>query len=115
MTRATRLLLLAYLAFISLGLPDATFGIAWPSLRHGFALPPSAIEFVPPPPKFKEQPAGPLQGAAMTVGRGRVVVLGEAAMLTAQVDGGQRFGMNLTGIDNRQFALNVMHWLSRLM
>jgi fucose permease len=46
MKRATRLLLLAYLAFISLGLPDATFGIAWPSLRHGFALPPSAIGLV---------------------------------------------------------------------
>jgi len=46
MKRATRLLLLAYLAFISLGLPDATFGIAWPSLRHGFGLPPSAIGMV---------------------------------------------------------------------
>lgn len=46
MKRATRLLLLAYLAFISLGLPDATFGIAWPSLRHGFALQPSAIGLV---------------------------------------------------------------------
>jgi len=79
------------------------------------ALPRTAIEFIPPPPNFKEQPAGPLQGAALTVGRGRVVVLGEAAMLTAQAEGGQRFGMNMTGIDNRQFALNVMHWLSRLM
>jgi fucose permease len=46
MKRATRLLLLAYLAFISLGLPDATFGIAWPSLRHAFALPPAAIGMV---------------------------------------------------------------------
>ena len=46
MKRETRLLLLAYLAFISLGLPDATLGIAWPSLRHGFALPPSAIGMV---------------------------------------------------------------------
>jgi hypothetical protein len=79
------------------------------------ALPPTAVEFVPPAPDFKKQPAGPLQGAALTVGRGRVVVLGEAAMLTAQVDQGQRFGMNMPGIDNRQFALNVMHWLSRLL
>lgn len=46
MTRETRLLLLAYLAFISLGLPDATLGIAWPSLRQGFHLPPSAIGLV---------------------------------------------------------------------
>jgi len=79
------------------------------------ALPPAAVEFVPPAPDFKKQPAGPLQGAALTFGRGRVVVLGEAAMLTAQVDQGQRFGMNMPGIDNRQFALNVMHWLSRLL
>lgn len=43
MNRDTRLLLLAYLAFISLGLPDTIFGIAWPSLRQGFALPPQAI------------------------------------------------------------------------
>jgi hypothetical protein len=42
-----------------------------------------------------------------------VVVLGEAAMITAQIDQRQyRFGMNQPGIDNRQFALNVLHWLS---
>jgi fucose permease len=46
MKRETRLLLLAYLAFISLGLPDATLGIAWPSLRRGFELAPSAIGLV---------------------------------------------------------------------
>ena len=33
------LLALAYLAFISLGLPDAVLGVAWPSLRDGFQLP----------------------------------------------------------------------------
>lgn len=33
------LLALAYLAFVSLGLPDAVLGVAWPSLRHTFALP----------------------------------------------------------------------------
>ncbi|WP_224250157.1 MFS transporter [Hyalangium gracile] len=32
------LLALAYLAFISLGLPDALFGVAWPSLRDDFGL-----------------------------------------------------------------------------
>jgi hypothetical protein len=79
------------------------------------ALPPNAVEFVPPPPNFKEQPAGPLQGAALQFGRGRVVVLGEAGMLTAQVSEGHRFGMNVAGTDNRQFVLNVMHWLSRLL
>ncbi|HVG59376.1 MAG TPA: MFS transporter [Hyalangium sp.] len=35
----TTLLVLAYLAFISLGLPDAVHGVAWPSLRDSFNLP----------------------------------------------------------------------------
>src|SRR5689334_3377169 len=32
------LLALAYLAFISLGLPDAVLGVAWPSVRDSFHL-----------------------------------------------------------------------------
>lgn len=62
---------------------------------------------------------GRAQGIAMAFGKGRVVVLGEAGMLSAQLirspDGREmRFGMNMPGNDNRQFALNVVHWLSRL-
>jgi len=58
--------------------------------------------------------AGRAQGIAMKFGKGRVVVLGEAAMLSAQVVGvpQRKFGMNRPGIDNRQLALNIMHWLS---
>ena len=78
-------------------------------------LPPTAVEYVPPPPKFKKQRAGAMQAAAIQYGRGRVVVIGEAGMLTAQIAGGQPFGMNVAGIDNRQFVLNVMHWLSRAL
>jgi fucose permease len=37
------ILLLAYLAFVSLGLPDTVFGVAWPSLRAGFGIPASAM------------------------------------------------------------------------
>lgn len=61
--------------------------------------------------------AGRAQAVALAFGQGRVVVLGEAAMLTAQLDGRTQkpFGMNVPGIDNRQFALNIMHWLSRLL
>ena len=33
------LLIVVYLAFIGLGLPDGIFGIAWPSMRIGFNLP----------------------------------------------------------------------------
>ena len=60
--------------------------------------------------------AGRAQGLAFTLDKGNVVVLGEAAMLTAQVNGRQRIrmGMNVPGTDNRQFALNTMHWLSRV-
>ena len=32
------LIVLAYLAFISLGMPDGLFGVAWPSIREDFAL-----------------------------------------------------------------------------
>ncbi len=52
-------------------------------------------------------------GLAIDFGKGRVVVLGEAACMTAQIDDTGKFGMNVPGNDNRQFALNVMHWLSR--
>ena len=62
--------------------------------------------------------AGRSQAIALKLGKGRVVVLGEAAMLSAQLITGPRamkFGMNRPGTDNRQFALNVMHWLSGLI
>lgn len=47
-------------------------------------------------------------------------MLGQAGMLSAQLirfpDGReQRFGMNVAGTDNQQFALNVVHWLSGLL
>jgi hypothetical protein len=70
----------------------------------------------PAPDHRQVSAAGRAQGAALSFGKGRVVVLGEAAMLTAQVaPRGFRFGMNLPGIDNRQLALNIMHWLSGLL
>ncbi|MBI2427822.1 MAG: DUF4350 domain-containing protein [Ignavibacteriales bacterium] len=59
--------------------------------------------------------AGRYQGIALEFGKGRVVVMGEAAMLTAQVAGEEKFGMQVTGIDNKQLALNIVHWLSRLL
>lgn len=61
--------------------------------------------------------AGRAQALAFKLGKGRVVVQGEAAMLTAQIAGQEKFrmGMNVEGYDNRQYALNVMHWLSGLL
>jgi hypothetical protein len=59
---------------------------------------------------------GRAQGIALEVDRGRIVVLGDAGMLRAQVDSrGLRVGMNVPGYDNRQLAINVMHWLSRVL
>lgn len=81
-------------------------------------LPENAIEYVAPAGwkegmEFVPQPAGNAQGIALPYGKGRVVILGEAAMLTAQVYESKPFGMNQPGNDNQQFALNIMHWLSR--
>lgn len=60
--------------------------------------------------------AGRAQGIAFEFRKGRVVVLSEAAVLTAQITpAGYRFGMNVPGLDNRQLALNIMHWLSGLL
>ena len=66
------------------------------------------------------KPATGAQGIAMPFGKGRIVVLGEAALMSAQVirEAGQpdlKMGMNAPGSDDRQFALNVLHWLSRLI
>lgn len=61
---------------------------------------------------------GWLQGGARRVGSGRVVLLGEAAMFTAQRTGPQQrpMGMNAEGAEqNAQFVLNVLHWLSELI
>jgi hypothetical protein len=61
--------------------------------------------------------AGQAQGLAIKFGKGRVVMMGEAAMLSAQVSGSQNrpMGMNVPGSDNKQLALNIMHWLSGLL
>ena len=37
------LVILAYVAFIALGMPDGLLGVAWPSIRHSFAIPLDAI------------------------------------------------------------------------
>jgi hypothetical protein len=61
---------------------------------------------------------GRSQGVAFAFGKGRVVILGEAAMMSAQVTGASgegRMGMNVPGSQNKQFVLNVLHWLTRLI
>jgi len=61
---------------------------------------------------------GWLQGAAMKYGTGRVVVMGEAGMLSAQITGANKVPMGMNhrrAKQNPQFVLNVMHWLSGLI
>ncbi|MFA6115051.1 MAG: DUF4350 domain-containing protein [Sphingomonas sp.] len=61
---------------------------------------------------------GRAQAVAMTLGKGRVVIAGEAAMFSAQTVSRPnqpiRY-MGLTVADDQQFALNTLHWLSHLI
>jgi hypothetical protein len=61
--------------------------------------------------------AGRAQAIALKFGKGRVLVQGEAAMLSAQISGAEKrpMGMNVPGNDNKQYALNLMHWLSGIL
>lgn len=68
--------------------------------------------------------AGWLHGATRKLAQGRVAILGEGAMCTAQfddLDGAiddplEPYGINAPGAPhNAQFCLNVVHWLSGLL
>lgn len=55
---------------------------------------------------------GRSQGVALRLGKGKIVCLGEAAMLTAQKNrDGAKVGMNYN-LENKNLALNIMHWLT---
>lgn len=61
---------------------------------------------------------GNAQGLAFKAGDGRVVVFGEADMLTAllgEPPDNEPIGMNFPNVDNKQLVLNVMHWLSGVL
>jgi len=78
----------------------------------------TAIDRLPPDGKKTMSAAGRAQGLALKLGKGRVVVMGEAAMLTSQLAGPQKVkfgGLNFKTIDNRQLTLNIMHWLSKVL
>ncbi len=67
------------------------------------------------PKEARESAAGRAQVIAFTLGKGRVVVSGEAAMFSAQLagpGGDFKMGMNEPGLDNRQFAINALRWLA---
>jgi hypothetical protein len=102
-----------------------------PSAVPFLALSDAAIEHPPTVPKVERRGGdvrvtmdygasvsakGRAQAIALEVEKGRVVVLGEAGLLRAQREkGGERVGMNVPGYDDRQLAINIMHWLSRIL
>ncbi|HJQ12432.1 MAG TPA: hypothetical protein VJ840_15480 [Gemmatimonadaceae bacterium] len=90
--------------------------LAAPASRQLLALGDSAVDYVPAEPQMKAvSAAGKSQAVALEIGRGRVVVTGEAGAFTAQIDEtGSKFGMQLPGVDNQQFVLNALHWLTRV-
>lgn len=64
--------------------------------------------------KIRFPAAGHLQALALNVDRGRLMVSGEAALFSAQIDPlGVKISMNRPDNDDRQFLLNILHWLSR--
>jgi hypothetical protein len=75
-------------------------------------LPETAREAVPTnSDELAERAAGSAQGLAFSLGKGRVVCLGEGGMVTAQVNRSEHYGINDASNDNQQFVLNVMRWL----
>ena len=81
--------------------------------RWTVLLPEVAWQFDDATPRLSGE--GKLQGALLEIGQGRVAVFGEAAMFTAQLAGPQAvpMGLNAPGAEqNKQFALNVIHWLT---
>jgi hypothetical protein len=87
-------------------------------------LSPSAMVVRDPgnPASAEPIPTGALEAAAMIRGKGRVVIIGEAAALTSQVITGDaakaagmselRIGMSRSDLDNKQLALNIVRWLA---
>ena len=59
---------------------------------------------------------GWLAAGTRQVGQGRLVLLGETAMCTAQKDDDGPWGMNTEqGAENAQFCLNAVRWLSEVL
>jgi hypothetical protein len=62
--------------------------------------------------------AGWWHGAARTLGKGRVVILGEAAMCSAQLAGPEKWTMGMNhpkAAQNAQFCLNSVRWLTGVL
>ncbi|HYI76563.1 MAG TPA: DUF4350 domain-containing protein [Chryseolinea sp.] len=82
--------------------------------KYTVKLPQTAWEFKKDTPSISGE--GLAQGAYMNYGKGRIVVFGEAAMFTAQLQGKNKIGMNeKSASQNAQFLLNTIHWLDGIL
>lgn len=96
--------------------PDAARRLLILTDDYQVVMPQTAWVFSPWTPRVGG--GGLLQGAVMPYGRGRLAVFGEAAMFTAQIEDstGARIGFTAPGAEgNKQFVLNVAHWLAGLL
>jgi hypothetical protein len=76
-------------------------------------MPDEPWQFRPDTPRIPG--GGLLVGATRTVGKGRVALVAEAAMFTAQLEGptGEPMGMNHPwAVQDPQFVINLLHWLA---
>jgi fucose permease len=77
MPRTTFLALLAFLAFVSLGLPDGLLGVSWPSIRSSFGVPLDALGLL-----VAFQTAGYLTSSSLTGRILRVLPIGSLLALS---------------------------------
>ena len=94
--------------------PENSLNITLLDDDYEVLLPTVAWEFNDSTPRISGQ--GMVNGAFMEYGKGRLVVMGEAAMFSAQLSGSKK---NKTGMNhehagqNAQFLLNIIHWLDK--
>ncbi|MFN7932549.1 MAG: hypothetical protein U0R19_04430 [Bryobacteraceae bacterium] len=64
---------------------------------------------------FLQLPTGQPLALAAEIGQGRIAILGNASMITAQRRGLTPIGFNRGGNDNVRLALNLLHWLTHFI
>lgn len=93
---------------------DAYFGFDRDQSETNLVTEALTNQKVPKYTAVKKNSSDSLQGAALTVGQGKLAVFGEAGMFTAQIaaDGRSQMGFNNPMAQyNQQFVLNTVHWL----
>lgn len=94
-------------SFVGTAFPVGKAGVSLFHFGHNAGV----VSLLPGATPSEQSAPGWSQGAALTHGQGRVVILGEAGMLTVQRPG-PRGLLAGEARDNQQFALNVVRWLS---